>query len=258
MKIKAKKIIISSAGLSDVGLVRENNEDAWKVIPEKNVFVLADGMGGHAAGEIAAQESVDHYSSLIQNQSRSDLKVVNAKSYLLKVVQEVNHFVFKRSREDHDLRGMGTTLCCVLFVEQMMFFAHVGDSRIYQFRQSQLTQLTEDHSLVQELLDLGELNTRQAQEFTQRNVITKAIGTEPFVQPEVGFCEVRTGDLILLCTDGLSDLISNREIQKILGLSASIERKVELFVESAKRRGGQDNVTAILLEVKNDTSQDLS
>lgn len=256
MKTQTKKIIIHSAGLSDIGQIRENNEDAWKAIPEKNVFVLADGMGGHSAGEIAAQESVDRYESLVQKKNK--LTTENAKLFLSNVIQEVNSFVFRLSRRDRELYGMGTTLCSVLFVDQAMFFAHVGDSRIYQYRKGKLSQLTEDHSLVQELLDLGELNTRQAKEFTQRNVITRAIGTEISVEPTVDFREIQFGDLILLCSDGLSDLVSNREIERILGLSASIEQKVELFVQSANRRGGNDNVTAILLEVNKDASQDLS
>ena len=257
MTAKTKTITIRSSGLTDVGQVRENNEDAWKMDPEHNVFVLADGMGGHSAGEIASQETVDRYTSIIISK-KSEISLQNANQIMLEVIQEVNKSVFRLARADRELRGMGTTLCSALFVDETMFFAHVGDSRIYRFRDLSLEQLTEDHSLVQELLDLGELNTRQANEFTQRNIITKAIGTELEVEPTINSCCVIPGDIVMMCSDGLSDLLSNREIEKILKLTADIDQKVELFVQSANRRGGQDNITVILMEVKAHDQANLS
>lgn len=248
MTAKTKPFTFRSSGLTDTGQVRENNEDAWKVIPESNVIVLADGMGGHTAGEIAAQEAVDHYASFIEAKS-GEITPRNAKSLLAEVIKEVNSSVFRLAKADRELRGMGTTICCGIFVEDFFFFAHVGDSRIYRFRDQKIKQLTADHSLVQELIELGELNKRQAQEFNQRNIITKAIGTEPQVEPSIDSCDIRPGDIVMMCSDGLSDLLSNKEIEKILSLSADINKKTELFVQSANRRGGMDNITVILLEI---------
>lgn len=257
MTARIKNFTIRSSGLTDVGQVRENNEDAWSADPEQNVFVLADGMGGHSAGEIASQETVERYSALIQSKY-PEISLDNVKQQLNEIINEVNKSVFRLARADRELRGMGTTICSALFVEGLMCFAHVGDSRIYRFRNQKLKQLTEDHSLVQELLDLGELNSRQANEFTQRNIITKAIGTEPEVEATIDTCDVQPGDIILMCSDGLSDLLTNREIEKLLNLSADIDQKVDLFVQSANRRGGVDNITVILMEVKAHDSANLS
>lgn len=254
---RIKDFTIRAFGLTDVGQVRENNEDAWNAVPEHNIFVLADGMGGHSAGEIAAQETVERYSALIQSKS-ANISSENVKQQLSEVINEVNKSVFRLARADRELRGMGTTICSAFFIDGLMCFAHVGDSRIYRFRDQKLKQLTEDHSLVQELLDLGELNNRQANEFTQRNIITKAIGTEPEVEATVDTCDIQPGDLILMCSDGLSDLITNREIEKLLNLTADIKQKVDLFVESANRRGGIDNITVILMEVKDHDSTNIS
>lgn len=257
MTAKIKNFTIRSSGLTDVGQVRENNEDAWNAVPERNVFVLADGMGGHSAGEIAAQETVERYSSLIQSKN-PEISLENVKQQLNAIISEVNKSVFRLARADRELRGMGTTICSAVFIEHLMCYAHVGDSRIYRFRDQKLQQLTEDHSLVQELLDLGELNPRQASEFTQRNIITKAIGTEPDVEASIDTCDVQSGDIILMCSDGLSDLLSNREIEKILNLSADIDQKVDLFIQSANRRGGIDNITVILMEVTAHEPENLS
>ncbi len=257
MTAKTRQYTFKSSGLTDTGQVRENNEDAWKVIPEQNIFVLADGMGGHSAGEIAAQETVDKYAQLVMENQKT-LTSINAKDFLKDTIKEINHSVFRLAKADRELRGMGTTICCGLFVDDQLFYAHVGDSRIYRFRNHKIKQLTDDHSLVQELIELGELNKRQALEFNQRNIITKAVGTEPHVVPSISSCDIKSGDIILMCSDGLSDLLSNKEIEKILNLSTDIEHKTELFVQSANRRGGLDNITVILLEVTADEQAHLS
>ncbi len=250
MVTKSPLFTVKAAGHSDVGLVRENNEDAWKVIPEKNVYVLADGMGGHRAGEVAAQIAVDSYTDLIT--SRLDVEAIdisNARDLLNQIIVEVNQVVYQTARKDREFRGMGTTLCALFFLPKTVVYAHVGDSRIYRFRDQKLLQFTEDHSLVQELLDLGELSSRQAEGHRQRNIITKAIGTEPVIEPSLDSSDVEIGDLFLLCSDGLTDLLSNREVEKILTLTAPLAQKVDLMIQSANRRGGQDNITVVLLEV---------
>jgi PPM family protein phosphatase len=257
MSIKTISYTINAAGQSDVGLIRENNEDAWMLIPEHNVYVLADGMGGHSAGEVAAQEAVELYSKFLQDRSHL-ITLGNAKEVIKEVIQEVNRSVFRLSRADRELRGMGTTLCSVVFLDHTVIYAHVGDSRVYRWRDQKIQQLTEDHSLVQELLDLGELNNRQAREFQKRNIITKAIGTEPKVIPTLDSCDLVEGDYFLMCSDGLSDLLTDREIEKVLNLAASTEQKVALLVQSANRRGGLDNITVILMEVASHGQKHLS
>lgn len=259
MVTKTVPYTVRAIGCSDIGLVRNDNEDAWIVVPEKNVFVLADGMGGHSAGEVAAQTTVEKYADLVKKQLNSQsFELSTASDILSQLISEVNHTVYQMAQADRELRGMGTTFCCTYFLREGMVHAHVGDSRIYLYRNKNLQQLTEDHSLVQELLDLGEINQRQARESHQRNIITKAIGTEPTIEPTLNICEVEVGDLILMCSDGLTDLLSSDEIQKVLNLTATLEQKVDLFIESANRRGGQDNITVVLLEVESGEKKHLS
>ena len=203
--------------ISDIGLIRQNNEDSWKLLKDKQFFVLADGMGGHQAGEVASKETVDNLCHLFQQ--RVDLfnqGISLAKQSLKEIIQEVNTIIYRLGKENHNLKGMGTTLCCIFLHSQGLIYGHVGDSRIYRFRESKLEQLTQDHSLLRELIDLGQLSEQQADDFLYKNIITKAIGTEPNVEPAVAHTTLETGDIILMCTDGLSDLVCLEEIQEII------------------------------------------
>ena len=174
------------------------------------------------------------------------------------MIRQTNATVHSEAQSDRDCKGMGTTLCCTYFHEEGLIYAHVGDSRIYLLRNQSLRQLTQDHSLVTELIELGELNARQAKGCDYKNIITRAVGTEPVVEPTVEACELLLGDQILMCSDGLSDLVTNKEIEKILIQSTTIEAAVNALIDKAKDRGGHDNITVVLTRVSIDDQKNLS
>jgi serine/threonine protein phosphatase PrpC len=241
-----------SVGLSDIGLIRQNNEDVWAELPKKRFYVLADGMGGHQAGEVAAREAVEWLCQSIDKNttlSSKSTSIQEAKDIITEAIEEVNTHIFRMGRQDPDLRGMGTTLCCLYFHPKAVIYAHVGDSRIYRLRGNELLQLTKDHSLLRELLDVGQINARQAGEFAYKNIITKAIGTEHQVQPSVRTTEIIGKDIYLMCTDGLSDHLKFEEIEAILAQRKALKVEARELVDSAKSKGGFDNITLVLVRV---------
>ncbi|WP_249274250.1 Stp1/IreP family PP2C-type Ser/Thr phosphatase [Parachlamydia sp. AcF125] len=238
-------------GLSDVGLVRQNNEDVWDQVPTIRFFVLADGMGGHQAGEVAAKETVYHLCKLAQKKFNALNNPSLKESYqtLKNAIIQVNKLIYKMSRESIDLKGMGTTLCCLYFHNEGVIYGHVGDSRIYRLRGQKLEQLTKDHSLLCEMMDLGKIHEQQLPNFLYKNIITKAIGTELMVEPSIAITDFMNGDVFMMCTDGLSDLLSQKEMESILNHSSKTEEAVENLVKAAKNKGGYDNVTVVMLRV---------
>lgn len=253
---------ISAFGLSDIGLMRTNNEDVWTELPEFNFFALADGMGGHLAGEIAADEAVSALCKLVKKsfgEGKQKVDFDRAYQQIFSGIEEVNRLVHKKGRTDEELRGMGTTLCCMYFHEEGLIYGHVGDSRIYRLRNERLKQMTKDHSLLEEMLDTGEWDPDGESEFKYKNVITRAIGTEPNVEPTVDIDEITDGDLYLMCSDGVSDLLSFEEIEKILNHSHNLQSSAQGLIRSALERGGNDNATVVLMKVKNiNEKKDLS
>jgi serine/threonine protein phosphatase PrpC len=242
---------VSVCGASDIGLVRQNNEDSWRLLQEEQFFVLADGMGGHQAGEIASKETVDHLCALFRQyfSSLSSISLTDAQDLLSELIQQVNLIVYQMGRERQDLKGMGTTLCCILLHPEGLIYGHVGDSRIYRFRQHKLEQLTHDHSLLRELIDQGQLNEQQAEDFLYKNIITKAIGTAPHVEPTLTHSTLEVGDILLMCTDGLSDLVGHAEMEMILDQTPQ-QDVVKQLIKRAKQKGGYDNITIVLVKVQ--------
>lgn len=241
--------IIASAQ-SDIGLFRENNEDSWAEDPSIHCFAIADGMGGHRAGEIASREAVSTFCQLMKK-SLGDACTLEMRTELMKTtIEQVNSHIYQLGKSDEEMRGMGTTLCTIQFDHDGVVYAHVGDSRIYRLRDKRLEQITTDHSLVRDLIDLGQLSDQQVPEFLYKNIITRAIGTEPYVQPIVKNCEMRDGDIYLMCTDGLTDMLFREEIEAILNLAPTPSDAVSKLVASANARGGYDNITVILMQVK--------
>lgn len=240
-----------ASGLSDIGLVRENNEDVWAEIEELNFFVLADGMGGHQAGEVASREAVSHLLRLIRKRFATAKKkgLKDIAKLLRRALIQVNSIVYKIGKSEGELKGMGTTLCALFLSDEGAVLAHVGDSRIYRLRRGKLEQLTKDHSLFRELVELGQLSEHFASDFAYKNIITKAIGTEPKVDPTVMETDVRAKDLFLLCTDGLSDLLRVEEIKEVLARPHSADQIVEELIHAAKAKGGHDNITVVLVKV---------
>lgn len=252
LRLKPSKL--TAYGLSDTGLVRKNNEDMWGSLPELGLFVLADGMGGHQAGEVAAREAtfffLSHMKQLLLREKGEELSIEEAAELVRLGIEETNHFVNQLSKTHELLSGMGTTFVCLYFYRDAVIYGHVGDSRIYLQRKEQLEQLTFDHSLLRELLERGCLTDKQIDDSTYKNIITRAIGTEAFVEPTVNIATVMPDDIYLLCSDGLSDLLSNEEIGQVLRLPLTVEEKVRTLIALAKRKGGHDNITAVLVEIK--------
>lgn len=237
-------------GISDVGLVRQNNEDVWAELPDLGFYILADGMGGHQAGEIASREAVEFLSKLLQKGFRGKKKDLTlAMEHIRQAIIEVNAHVYGLSRQQPELKGMGTTLCLLYVHDDGVIIAHIGDSRIYRFREGKLQQLTKDHSLLRELVDLGQIEESQMRDFHYKNIITRAIGTEPMVQPAIEKTELKALDTYILCSDGLSDLLSLEEIEKAMVDSKTLSDAAITLVSLSKMKGGHDNVTLLLVEL---------
>lgn len=237
-------------GISDVGLVRPNNEDVWAELPDIHFYALADGMGGHQAGEVAAKEAVHELCDIVddlftETPHPSPEKV----SLTLKEgFNDANKWVRTLASQHPELSGMGTTLCCCCIVDRMLIYAHVGDSRIYHFR-DRLTRLSEDHSLRQELISLGNLDEKKASSFPHKNVITRAIGVSSTLHAAIGAAHIQPEDVYFMCSDGLTDGVSDGTIEEILRRTSSIKEAALELVETAKKAGGNDNITIVMIKI---------
>lgn len=261
MVLKTMSYTLTVYGLSDIGLVRQRNEDVWAELPKEKIYVLADGMGGHPAGDVASTETVSYFCELMRKllseQNTNEVGLQEMGFAIKSGIEFVNQMIYEMGKKDENLRGMGTTLCCLHFHPKGLIYAHVGDSRIYRLRKGEFVQLTKDHSLLRELVDLGHLSEREAKDYLYKNIITKAVGTEPFVTPSVNSTEITAKDIYLMCTDGLSDLLSRDEIKEVLDHNDDIKCMAEALIQRAKDRGGPDNITVVLIEVKEDGKKDL-
>jgi protein phosphatase len=252
MVVRLMPYKIEAFGRSDIGLVRQNNEDVWGQIPELNFFALADGMGGHKAGEVAARLAVNSLCQVVKKKMslrKEGESFEKMEQMLRRAILHVNAHIYKTGQADRELSGMGTTLCCLLFLDKKLVYAHVGDSRIYRFRNQKLQQMTKDHSLLRELIDQGRLNLQQANDFLYKNIITMAMGTEPTVDPAVEMTDLLPGDLYLMCTDGLSDALSMEQMEQILLQAPTVQSAANLLIDSANSTGGRDNITVVLAKV---------
>ena len=245
-------LILESFGLSDIGDFRPNNEDLIASLPEKHFFAIADGMGGHKAGEIAAKEAVQELlESLIDHlHPQKILTPKKVKEHLFKAIHNANKRVFTLGKENSSFRGMGTTLCCLYVHKSFVSFANVGDSRIYLLRNKRLLQLTVDHSLAVKLKKQNQLKENETLPLHYKNIITKAIGIASNIKPSINHINILKNDLFFMCTDGLSDHLPEQHIVDILISTYSKKEAVKKLIEAAKKRGSRDNVTALLIEVK--------
>lgn len=238
---------LRSFGKSDIGLKRLNNEDAYAIQPSQDLFVLADGMGGEAAGEVASRIFVDTALEVFSGkESLSEQKVLERVQEAFRISNEriLNHV-----RQNPHHHGMGCTAELIAFYNQQFVLGHVGDSRTYLFRQKQLRQLTRDHSLVQNQIDQGLIAPEKARNHSLKNVILRAVGIEEALAVDLIRGKSLPGDLFLLCSDGLTDLVDEALIQKVFSLPLTLSQKGERLIEEAKFRGGHDNITVILCEV---------
>lgn len=238
---------ISAAGDTHAGQVRRGNEDALLV--GSSVFAVADGMGGHVAGEVASETALGAI-------ARLDGKVFadadEALEALRSAVRRANEHVLGRADEDPDLRGMGTTLTVAMIEHRRLHVAHVGDSRAYLLRDAELHRLTQDHTLVQDLVDDGQITPQEAAEHPQRSVITRAIGVAEDLEVDAATVSLQRGDRILLCSDGLTNVVGEREIAVELDGAADLETAIDDLIEWANERGGPDNITAVALAFDDD------
>ena len=242
---------------TDKGLVRERNEDFCTQVPELNLYVLADGMGGHRAGNVASQEATAKLCELLDTYLgsqtiREQLTPDQVATVISRSLEEVNHHVHSLGQNSHDLKGMGTTLCVLFFHGDVVIYGHVGDSRIYRYREYQLTQLTQDHSLMRDLLDEGSLSEEDVPDFDRKHVITRAIGIDFNVKPSVDISEVQEDDLYVMCTDGLSDYMTHEDMQTIITEAPTIKEATSHLIEGANDLGGYDNTTIVMVKVKED------
>lgn len=228
---------------SDVGKRREKNEDGYLV--SDPVFAVADGMGGHSAGEIASAIALQTF----KNSFRPIPSPKTVSDKLAESIQKANETVFQQSATETEQRGMGTTLTIAVLLENKFHFGHIGDSRAYLLRDSSLSQITEDHSLVAEMVKKGVLSPEQAEIHPQRSVLTRALGIEQAVQIDTSSLEIKPKDKILLCTDGLTSMVDDPEIERILNEPDDPQTICQNLVEAANEKGGHDNITALIIEV---------
>ncbi|MBT9332828.1 Stp1/IreP family PP2C-type Ser/Thr phosphatase [Acidipila sp. 4G-K13] len=236
---------IQSAALSSVGRIRTGNEDSFGECAEAGVFVVCDGMGGAAAGEIASRMTVD---SVIGTLCRGE-EAGSVPERLAEAVEEANALVHQRGAADRSLSGMGTTLVVLQLVPGHAYVAHVGDSRIYLFRSRTLVRCTQDHSLVDEQVRMGHLTPQEAEQSPYRNIITRAIGTQPSVAPDISEAVTEAGDVFLLCSDGLIREVSDPAIESVLRETPDLDAACRRLIDAANEAGGHDNITCLLVRV---------
>lgn len=239
---------IDFIGKTDVGLIRPNNEDAFVVDKEAGFCLVADGMGGAAAGETAsdifAKTAADIFSSLVPQTEQDVLECVQ-NTFL-----QANDRILSHVSKHPEHQGMGCTAELLAFTDPGFVIGHMGDSRTYRFRDGTLKQLTKDHSLVQDQIDQGIITAEQARTHSMRNVILRAVGVRPSPALDTLRGPVYQGDLFLLCSDGLTDLIEDAEINNILKMDSDLAFKAENLVELAIKAGGKDNITVVLAGVR--------
>jgi serine/threonine protein phosphatase PrpC len=238
---------ISCAGNTDVGVVRSGNEDSFLLDCAKGLFIVADGMGGHAAGEVASEMAVQIVAKELG--SLRGLSDGEAAAKMRSAIRKANAAIFDRTLAEHDKRGMGTTTTVMVLFSRRYLIGQVGDSRAYLLREGHLLQLTKDHSYVQEQVDAGLLTPEQARTHPYSNVITRCVGANEDVAPDVYFGNLETGDVVLLASDGLTGMLEDQQIATIMGAEDNPEGAVNKMIADANRRGGLDNITAIVVRV---------
>jgi serine/threonine protein phosphatase PrpC len=239
---------------SDVGRVRENNEDSLRVVPELNLWLLSDGMGGVAHGEVASALAIETIATYCQQKpagvsaSVGELSDISATAnHLAEAARAANHKIYDSASRNPEQHGMGATVVAAQLEGRRLSVMHVGDSRAYLMRSGTLVPLTEDHSLVAEQVRRGVLTPEEAEHSRLQNVLVRALGVREEVEPDASDRELLPGDYLLLCTDGLTRGIPDLEIAKILASSANPQAAVDRLIEIALERGGEDNITAIVV-----------
>ena len=247
---------LTVAARTDVGMIRSGNEDAFfaHATRERGIFIVADGMGGHAAGEVASEMTVQ-----IISRELNDLPGVDdgAAQTVTASIQHANRAVYERTIQESDKQGMGTTASVLIVSGTQFLIGQVGDSRVYLLRDGALRQLTKDHSYVQEQVDAGLLTPEQARYHPYSNVITRCVGAGDSVEADTYTGDIKSGDVFLVASDGLTGMVDDRRLQQLLLSRASAGRVVDALIAEANYRGGLDNITAIVVQVSGTNSPEL-
>jgi serine/threonine protein phosphatase PrpC len=252
---------VISCGITDIGRKRQRNEDSYLVNDKIGLYIVADGMGGHAGGEFASKIAVSTVEEIIRGEDRVKSNVP-ANTYLdgnqsaegleqdrLKdAINRAGNMIVRRAFEDPELKGMGTTSTVMFVSEDKAYIAHVGDSRAYCIRNGEIIQITEDHSLVHEQLKSGLITEEEAKTHQLKNIITRSVGVQEEVEVDTVVWKIQSGDGYLLCSDGLSNMVQDEEMQEIV-TKFEVEQAARELVDLANSRGGEDNITLILLKV---------
>lgn len=236
------------AARTDVGVVRSGNEDNYLMLADRGLFIVADGMGGHAAGEVASEMAVH-----IISRELGSLRGVSDEEAIARIQRAVvsaNSAIFERTLTEQDKRGMGTTATFLALLPGRYVIGQVGDSRAYLLRDGQMLQVTKDHSYVQEQVDAGLLTPEQARVHPYSNVITRCVGAGAEVVPDVYFGGLRPGDLLLLASDGLTGMLEDEQLQAIMTDNGGPQAWVDRMISEANHRGGLDNITAIVVKIE--------
>jgi protein phosphatase len=253
---------LASCGITDIGRKRQRNEDSYLVNDKLHLYIVADGMGGHAGGEFASRIAVSTVEEIFKGEDRlksgvpantcldadlpSDDNVEQDR--LRDAILRAGNMIARRANEEPDLRGMGTTATVMLFIQNRAYIAHVGDSRAYCVRNGKITQITEDHSLVHEQLKSGLITEEEARTHQLKNIITRSVGVHEEVEIDTVVWRIEPGDTYLICSDGLSNMVSDLEIQNVIN-QADLENSARELVDLANKHGGDDNITLIVIKV---------
>lgn len=241
--------MIKAYGKSDVGMVREMNQDYYYISDDENevkLYILADGMGGYKGGEIASKLAVTSAKNYIENNFTETPKDKDSLIQLIgSSVEYANMVVYEKSKEDPELEGMGTTLEICLVYNNKAYIAHIGDSRIYRIRKEFMRKITKDHSYVQKLVEDGTITKEEAAVHPKKNMLMKALGCNAFVEPDVTIKGFLKGDTLIICSDGLTNLVTQDEIYKIA--TSKFEYAPSDLIEKANKNGGYDNITVIVI-----------
>ena len=251
--------LFNFTSLSHPGIVRAHNEDSLALVPEVGVFVLADGMGGYKAGEVASGMATALLSTELkqdlQPKEQTRLSKQQLHQLLENRVAQANQIIYNAATQQSQYQGMGTTLVMLLLQGEHITVAQLGDSRCYRLRAEVLEQLTRDHSLLQEQIDAGLLSPEMAKLSNNKNLVTRALGVEPEITLEVQDYSISVGDIYLLCSDGLSDMVPDEQIELTLrALSNNLELAAQMLVQMANESGGRDNVSVILIKIESKAS----
>lgn len=233
--------------VSDIGMVRETNQDSHFTPEDESMplFMVADGMGGHNAGEVASGKAIEKVEEWMKENIKELTNIKKIENSVAKSIEYANKHIFDYSKTSNIFKGMGTTLTMGYIFNNKIIIGHVGDSRAYLIKNFDIVQITQDHSLVQQLIKEGKISQKEAKSHPQRNIITRAVGIASEIKIDVFTIDVNQGNIVVLCSDGLSNMISEKELAIIFSEEKDVQRACKIVVEKAKFKGGNDNITVL-------------